>query len=64
MDKNKYLDYLIEEKKRWENLVAHAIQNEFNPFTDNGTERLKKTRIELERITKEVEQLVMVPKNQ
>lgn len=59
MDKNKYLDYLIEEKKRWEHLVAHAIQNEFNPFADNGTERLKETRIELGRITKEVKQLVI-----
>lgn len=52
---DKYIDYLIGEKKRWEHLVAHAIQNQFNPFADNGTERLKETRIELARITGELE---------
>ena len=52
--KDEYLKFLINEKKKWEFNVEHAIQNQHNPYADNGTQRLIECRKELERITKEI----------
>ncbi len=52
------LKTLLKEKENFEFDLRHAIQNEFNPYAENGTERIKKLREELDRIWKEIEKLL------
>ena len=52
--KDEYLKFLINEKKKWEFNVSHAIQIQHNPYANNGEQRLIECRLELQRITKEI----------
>lgn len=56
--KEQVLLKLLTLKQEWENKVAHAIQNQFNPYADDGTARLKECREELARIDKQILELL------
>ena len=51
------LQKLLTLKQEWEDKVAHGIQNQFNPFAENGTARLEECRKELARIDKQIIEL-------
>ena len=55
--KEEIIKKLLEEKRNFESFLRHAIQNEYNPNADNGSERVKKLREELERIWKEIKEI-------
>ena len=48
---------LLKQKNQWEQYVSHAIQNQFNPYAENGTARLVECRKELARIDKQIIEL-------
>lgn len=51
---DKTLDLLLEQKKEVQKLIQHAIQNEHNPYTHNGSKRLENLRQEMARIDKQI----------
>ena len=44
------IEKLLKEKTKAEEFVRHAIQNEHNPYAENGKERLKKATENAKRI--------------
>ena len=54
------LQKLLTLKQEWEDKVAHAIQNQFNPYAEDGTRRLKECREELARVDKQIIELIKV----
>ncbi len=47
------LKLLLKQKEDCQYKINHAIQNEFNPYANNGSKRLEQYRKEMERINKE-----------
>lgn len=56
--KDKVLKFLLKQKDEWEWKVGHAIENQYNPFADNGTARLEECRKELARIDLQIKELL------
>lgn len=45
-----YLKQMLSDLKEAENQLRHAIANQSNPFADNGPERLKQCKENVERL--------------
>jgi hypothetical protein len=45
-----YLERMLADLDKAERLLSHAIENQYNPFADNGPQRLKDCQANVDRI--------------